>query len=207
MGDETKEARLRALIQAKVSLAPRALASSPPAVRNRFESDWAPVNALARRLSCFPAGLLRFLTECDTGHIVLAARDFHYVEGEQTIGGRSLLNVAYVCIGDLADDSRRPWHVVAHLLDHLMGCGGQPGGDWLSDGGGLLPRWREVGKRIHRLFPLGYSPDEVAADDARDYFAQSVAWYCHDRQRLNVADPPMEKLLKTTIMNDAFWRT
>ena len=207
MGDGAKDSWLKALVQAKVSLAPRALESSPPTVRRSFESDWAPVNALARRLRCFPVGLLRFLAEHDAGHIVLAARDFHYVEGEQTVRGRSLCNVAYVCVGDLTDESERPWHVVAHLLDHLMGCGGQPGGTWLSDGSGLTPRWREVGQRIHKLFPLGYGIDEAAQPNARDYFAQSVAWVCYDRQRPNVADPPMEKLLRTTSMNDAFWRT
>lgn len=206
MGDEAKEPCLKMLIQAKVSLIPGALAWLPPTVRDRFASDWAPVNALADRLRHFPTGLLHFLAGHDTGYVVLAPHDFHYVGGQQTIGRRSLLNVAYVCIGDLADDSRRPWHVVAHLLDHLMGCGGQPDGDWLSDGSGLTPRWQEVGQRVQKLFRLGYGLDEVARNNARDYFAQSVAWYCCDRQRLNVADPPMEKLLKTTIMDDAFWR-
>jgi hypothetical protein len=56
-----------------------------------------------------------------------------------------------------------------------------------------------------RLFPLGYGLDEVALSGPRNYFAQSLAFYCRDRQRLNVADPQIDKWLRSTLWQAGFW--
>ncbi len=58
---------------------------------------------------------------------------------------------------------------------------------------------------IATLFALGYGFDAEACRDVRSYFARSLALYLHDRHTLNVADPRMERLLRTTLFADAFW--
>jgi hypothetical protein len=52
---------------------------------------------------------------------------------------------------------------------------------------------------------LGYGVDEVAQSHPRDYFAQSLALYCRDRGRLNVADPQIYRWFRSTLWNKAFW--
>jgi hypothetical protein len=57
------------------------------------------------------------------------------------------------------------------------------------------------------LFPLGYGIDEVALANPRNYFAQSLAIYCRGRQRLNTADPQIEKWFRSTMWQAAFWKS
>jgi hypothetical protein len=114
--------------------------------------------------------------------------------------------VAFLSVEDLALDNERPIHVLGHLIDHYLGCDGDVQGLWLSDGGGISARWREAGRRLTDLFALGYAVDPVAQASVRDYFAQSLALYCRDRQHLNVADPQIYKWLRNTLWAEAFWR-
>ena len=109
-------------------------------------------------------------------------------------------------ICDLAADNEVPLHVIGHLIDHYLGCAGEPDSQWLTEGGGVLVHWREAGARLQRLFALGYGIDQVARSSIREYFAQSLALYCLDRQRLNVADPQICKWFRSTLWNEAFWR-
>jgi hypothetical protein len=113
--------------------------------------------------------------------------------------------VAYVSVEDLALGNERPAHVLGHLLDHHLGCGGDVNGLWLSDGGGISARWREAGQRLAALFALGYGVDAVAQSNVREYFAQSLALYGRERQRLNVADPQICKWLRSTLWDETFW--
>jgi len=57
------------------------------------------------------------------------------------------------------------------------------------------------------LFQLGNGFDEEARGHVRAYWARSLALYLHDRNALNVADPLMEKLLRTALFSTAFWRS
>jgi hypothetical protein len=109
-------------------------------------------------------------------------------------------------VEDLAADNEVPLHVIGHLIDHYLGCAGEPDSQWLTEGGGVLVHWREAGARLQHLFALGYGVDEVARSSVREYFAQSLALYCLDRQRLNVADPQICKWFRSTLWNEAFWR-
>ncbi|MEM4724162.1 MAG: hypothetical protein QXP01_04050, partial [Candidatus Hadarchaeum sp.] len=72
-------------------------------------------------------------------------------------------------------------------------------------GGGVNDALQKVGAGIAELFRLGYGFDAEACRDVRSYFARSLALYLHDRRALNVADPRMERLLRTTLFADAFW--
>jgi hypothetical protein len=117
-----------------------------------------------------------------------------------------LRNVAFVAVEDLAHDNERPIHVIGHLIDHALGCGGEDAGLWLSEGEGVNTLWREAGQRLSQLYALGYGVDEIAQSGVRDYFAQSLAFFCRDRERLNVADPRIVKWLRSTLWSASFWR-
>ena len=79
-------------------------------------------------------------------------------------------------------------------------------GGWLSTGGGMSKRWRQAGQRLPELFALGHAVDPVAQSSVENYFAQSLALFCRDRQHLNVADPLIYKWLRNTLWKRAFWR-
>jgi hypothetical protein len=129
-----------------------------------------------------------------------------YDVGERRLGSRTLVNAGYVSASDLKDDSPRVRMPFIRLLDHLLGCHGQAGSPWLSDGGGITPAWQEVGRRIQENFSLGYATDPDARVNPQEYFSHSVASYLQDRRGLLVADPPMGRLLRTTLLDDAFWK-
>ena len=207
--DRSSEGQLHAYawLRARARPAPNLLSQAPPWIRGVFDHSWAPVKALARQLDCLPRALWDYLLDCEGGYVWLYDGASTYTPGLATLRHQAVQNVAYISIEDLASENERPLHVVAHLADHYLGCGGSAEGAWLSDGGGVAPRWREAGIRLARLFQLGYGLDETAQANVRDYFAQSLALYCRDRQRLNVADPQIDKWFRSTLWDEAFWHT
>jgi len=191
----------------RMHVAPRALDLSPAEVQRRFAHVWAPVEDLSSRLHGLPTGLVRFWLQQPTGHVVITHLASRYEPGEHRLKHQVLHNVAYVGISDLARGSLEALVPVGHLLDHLLGNAGAEAGSWLSERGGASPALQEVGTRVAELFPLGHGFDAQAGTDARTYFARSLALYWHDRGALNVADPLLERLLRTTLCADAFWRS
>jgi len=181
----------RALLVAKISVAPGVLRRVPAAIARRYAHDWAPAEALAAHLDRWPAGLLRFLATQPRGRVVI---------DEQTVyvpnAGEPYYNVVHVALADL-DTPVECLSVVASWLDHLSGCAGAPAGLWLSDGGGTTAELANLGRRICRLYDLGYAVDEESRRNRHAYFARSLAWYGVDRRRLNVADPQMERIIKS----------
>lgn len=196
----------QAWLQARARLMPNLLPQSPPWVRGVFAHAWAPMRALAEALRPLPAGLWPFLLGCEGGMVAICPGESKYTPGPGQIGRLEVHNVALISVQDLAQDNEQPLHILGHLIDHYLGCGGEPDGVWLSGGGGLFPLWQEAGQRLPRLFALGYGIDPVAESNVRDYFAQSLAWYCRDRKQLNVADPQIDKWFRSTLWNKAFWR-
>ncbi|HSJ53658.1 MAG TPA: hypothetical protein VLC52_07890 [Anaerolineae bacterium] len=195
-----------AWLRARARMLPGSLAQSPPWVRDVFDHAWAPMTSLARQLAPLPAGLWPHLLGCEGGYLAVCNGPSRYEPGPARLRGRQVTNVAYVSIQDLAQENEQPLHVAGHLVDHHLGNGGAAEGAWLSEGGGLCPRWREAGERLARVFALGYGIDAVARSSLRDYFAQSLALYCRERQRLNVADPQVHKWLRTTLWDESFWQ-
>jgi len=204
-GDDRQSAALRALARAKLHLVPGALARVPTGIGERFASPWAPVGVLQMQLRPFPNGLLEFWAAQEQGHVLMDSVDRGYVPGVQPWGRRVLDGVAHMALPDLVTGSRRPLVLVGYLLDHLLGCREVAGGAWLSDGGGMTPRWREVGGRLQELVSLGYGLGESEDHDTHSYFAEGLAAYCHDRRQLNVIDPLLERLLRRTVMSESFW--
>ncbi len=201
-----RSAQPRRWILERARLQPGVLVRSAPWVRRVFDHAWAPMQALQDQVFQLPSELLDALLVHAGGYVVIGKRDSRYVPGPATFRGMEVENVAHVSVEDLAKDTERPLHVIGHLIDHHLGCGGAALGAWLSQGGGMTRVWKEAGGRIPHLFALGYGADEVALTGARDYFAQSLALYCRDRQRLNVADPQITKWFRSTLWNQAFWR-
>jgi len=191
----------------RIHVAPRALELSSPVAQQRFPHIWAPLDDLIGKLRALPTGLVRFWLQQPAGHVVITHLSSRYAPGEQRLKRQGLHNVAYIRVSDLAQDSLEALVPVGHLLDHLLGSSGTEEGLWLSDGGGVNPSLREVGARVVKLFPLGYGFDEAACQDVHAYFARSLALYLQDRRALNVADPLIEKLLRTTLLSESFWRS
>ncbi len=185
---------------------PGLLMRSPSWVRDLFDHAWAPMQALARQVKRLPAALADFLLSYSGGFVAISTGESRYVPGPVQLRYREVQNVAFISVADLARDNELPLHVIGHLIDHYLGCGGELQGRWLSEGGGVTAAWQEAGERLPRLFALGYGVDEIARSGVRDYFAQSLAIYCRDRQRLNVADPQIEKWLRSTLWNKTFWQ-
>lgn len=138
--------------------------------------------------------------------MVITPDESQYVPGPANLRRRSVWNVAWISVQDLAHGNERPLHTVGHLIDHYLGSAGEGEGPWFSEGGGVVPAWREEGARLRGLFALGYGVDEIARSSLRDYFAQSLAYYCRDRKHLNMVDPPMEKWFRHTLWNQSFWQ-
>jgi hypothetical protein len=164
------------------------------------------MRALGKQVSCLPAALCEYLLGFDTGYIAIHSAASRYTPGPAVVRQRRVQNVAFVSVEDLAMDNERPMHVIGHLIDHHLGCGGELETAWLTGGGGQSPQLKAAGARLPGLFALGYAVDSVAAYDARDYFAQSLAFYCRDRQRLNVSDPQIHKWFRSTLWDDRFWQ-
>ena len=200
------ESPARTWLHARARLMPNLLSQSPPWVRSVFGHSWAPMRTLMERLDCLPSHVWRQLLEWDTGYVAICNAETHYCPGPASIRQLHVANVAFVSIEDLALANEQPLHVLGHLIDHHLGCAGRENGPWLSEGGGISPSWQQAGRRLPDLFALGYAVDPVAQSGVRDYFAQSLALFCLDRQRLNVADPQIEKWLRTTIWNEAVWK-
>ncbi len=193
-------------LRARARLMPGALDAITGPARGEYAHEWAPVQVLGRLVACLPSGLWDALLRWESGYAVMIAGDSRYEPGQFDFRGRSLRGVALVSLVDLAGEAPgRALHVMAHLVDHHLGCGGEAEGAWLSEGGGMVPAWREAGQRLAPLFALGYGLDETARSGIRDYFAQSLAAYCRERRALSVADPQIAKWFRTTLWSPRFW--
>jgi hypothetical protein len=193
-------------LRARARLMPDLLPRSPAWVRSTYDHTWAPMTALAQQVNELPCALWDYLLECAGGFVYITVGESEYVPGPMTIRRQEALNVALVSVEDLARDNERPLRVIGHLIDHYLGCRGDPAGTWLSEGGGVRPAWQQASSRLPGLFELGYGVDEVAQSGVREYFGQSLAIFCRDRQRLNVADPQITKWFRSTLWNESFWR-
>ncbi|MGC8838187.1 MAG: hypothetical protein ACP5UM_07205 [Anaerolineae bacterium] len=201
-----KDEPIKRLLVAKVHLGPGAWNEMASGDRARFDNPWAVATFLGRHLTRLPAPCLEFLAGHPRGHLVISPESSRYAEGVHPVGRRTLCDVAFIGVRELAEARHGLWRPVGQLLDHLLGCHGEPGGPWLTDGGGISPLWEDVGRRLQALFPLGYGVDELARSHPHFYLAQSLGWYLLDRQRLEVADPLLTRLLRTTLLDPAFWK-
>ena len=224
----------QALLTQKVHVQPGALARSGGNVAERLPSAWHAATAMVRGLRGIPDEALHWWAAQPAGHIVLTARENRYETGSFCVGDRTLGAVSFISLNTLiaagaadaadrdaperemlpapeqrersAADLHPGWARALLPLDHLLGCGGDAGGAWLSDGGGVTPRWQRVGRQVAALFPLGHGLSQVGRTDPHLYLAQGLFTLLRNRRRLNWADPKLERLLKASLLHRGFWR-
>lgn len=195
---------LRKLLRDKVHVQRGTVARLSSVQAERLRSPLDLARLLLYPLSAAPAALLGFWADHPRGHAVVNPQREGYEPGRQPVGRYEMDGVAWVAARRVLQEPQLALPV-AHLLDHLLGSEGETGGPWLSDGPGRSPAWADVAMRLQREFKLGYAPGE-AATDPHLYFAWGLRTYLADRTSLNVADPGLERLLRTTVFDPAFWR-
>lgn len=194
----------RALLQHKIHIDDRAWAHSSAALQRRLPSVWNAALRLAGQLRGMPDTALNWWAAQPHGHILLTAHEDGYAP-TRTVGDRTLTATALVALPTILDQPAQARVLALHPLDHLLGSGGVPGDPWLSDGSGCTPRWQRIGAQIASLFELGYGSSTTAQRDPHWYLAEAITLAIDDRQRLNVADPKMERLLTHSVLATGFW--
>lgn len=207
MSPKASDPRLAAaqrLLPQHIHLVPDLWRTSPDHPTAAFSDPFAPARLVAARCACLPAALLDWWVSLPTGHVLITAHTSGYTIGLLPDEPRPLRHVAQISRHDIVSPVLFVW--LATLLDHHLGTGGAAARPWLSDGGGINARWREVGQRIRQLAGLGYGGSVESPTDPNVYFAQGVATYLENRHSLNVQDPKLERLLHTTLMDEDFCR-
>lgn len=196
---------LRLFLQQKIHVAADAYATSGRAVQARFPSGWSAAIEMARLLDGLPEEAIGWWAEQPQGHLILTAAEDSYA-ATLLVDDEELQGIAQLPMAWLLEKPARGLAAALRPLDHLLGCGGQADGCWLSDGGGISPRWQRVGKEIAALFSLGNGVTEASRQDSHTYLAEGLALALTDRRWLNTQDPKLERLLGTTLLADGFWR-
>lgn len=194
----------RALLRDKIHVRPETLARLPTADTARLRSPLDLARKLLSPLQRVPLAMLDWWRLHPRGHVVIGPTEAGYLPGSQAVGRQTLDCVAWVPAKDVLarDDLAEP---LASLFDHLLGSDDEPGGLWLSDGGGRNATWLAIGERVQRQFALGYAPQAVAGDP-HSYLAWGMRTFLARRRDLSVADPGLERLLATTMFDPAFWQ-
>lgn len=205
MPPKEKRSVLRSIWRDKMHVEPRALQLAPARIARSYEHIWQPAELLMVELKALPLGLLRLWQQSTRGHLIFTHRPSVYQPGPRSWHETTFEGVCDLSLTDLREDKRRALLAVFNLLDHLLGSDASQGGPWLSDGGGVTPALREVGARFTQIYALGYGREELGAETAHDYLAQTLWLYLHDARRLNVLDPLVYKLYHNTLMNERFW--
>lgn len=195
----------RMLLQRKIHVAPDAYAASPGPVQMHFASGWSGAIEAARLLAGLPEDGLIWWAEQPNGHLLLTGEEWGYADSA-VVEGETVEGVALLPLEWLTGDVRVALAGLVRPLDHLLGCGGMADGVWLSQGGGISPRWQRIGQQIARLFPLGYGGTAASRQDSRAYLAEGLALALTDRHRLNREDPKLERLLVGSLLSPGFWR-
>ena len=195
---------LRALLRDKIHIRPGTLARLPSAQAETLSSPLALARRLLQPLSACPSTMLRCWAGHPRGHAVIGWQAHIYRPGRQAVGRRELDGVAWISARRLLAEAGLAGPI-ANIFDHLLGSDGQADGPWLSDGTARNAVWQEVADRLQRQFRLGYGPEEAMADP-HAYFAWGLCSYLEDRRKLNATDPGLERLLRSTLFDPAFWR-
>ncbi len=195
----------QAMLEHKIHVQPDAYARSDGSVQEQLDTGWQGALLLANLLAKLPEPALRWWARQPAGHILFTANDTKYVAGRLDATGRDLAGVSVLPLALVVRQPRAALVRALLPLDHLLGCQGAENGPWLSDGGGVSPRWLSIGVQIARLFPLGYGLSPAAQKDPHLYLAEGLAAALTDRRRLNTADPKLERILKTSILSANFW--
>jgi len=195
------------LLHRKIHVAERAYAQSGEGAQAHFSSGWGAAIESARLLGRLPETALGWWAEQPNGHLLLTADDDSYHNSYQNrLGSDEWVGVASLPMEWLVGDEAKALAAALRPLDHLLGCGCDPAGPWLSDGGGISPRWQRVGAQIIELFSLGYGASPASREDPHRYLAEGLAQALLDRRGLNANDPKLERLIFSSLLSEGFWR-
>lgn len=192
------------LLHSKIHVAEGAYAASGRAVQGRFASGWSAALQLARLLGGLPDAALVWWAAQPGGHLLLTSGDDGY-RPSLAVDGEMRQGVACLPLGWVIESNREGMAAALRPLDHLLGCAGAEG-RWLSEGGGITPRWARIGGQIAGLFRLGYGESPASRQNPHAYLAEGLALALINRRRLNVNDPKLERLLFTSLLSDGFWQ-
>ena len=182
---------------ARVHLAPEALARSPGHVQERFPTGVHAMQATLDYLRPLPEALVQGWLASPRGHIVLDAARHGFEPGGGTFRGRPLADIAWVRLALLVDDPVAFLTPVGALIAQLIGWGETSGWD--------TQPWRDFVRGVRSGFESGYGRSEAARGNVDAYLAEGIAWYLADRRGLNVENPRLEKLLRATVFNNAWY--
>lgn len=194
----------RRLLHSHVHTLPGAAKHLPPSAP--FTTLWGGGIYLVSLLGGLPGPLLTWWAAQPAGHILLTDGEAGYALGELAVGDLALRDVSRIPLDRLIQDPLAGLALAVQPLDHLLGCGGDEAGRWLSDGGGITPAWQEIGRQIHSLFGLGYGLTEAAQKSPQAYLAQGLVLALHQPRRLNTQDPKLDRLLRGSLLNEGFCR-
>jgi hypothetical protein len=195
----------RALLRYKIHVRTDALARSRGDVQERLSSSWQAAIEIAHQLRGLPEDAFFWWAEQPAGHILLTADERGYSRDPLEHAGDTLRGVAFVPLRQILYERTQAMISAILPLDHLLGCGGEADGRWLSEGGGIHPRWAKIGEQITQLFDLGYGLSEAGCRDPHHYLAEGLWTAIHDRRRLNLADPKLDRLLRSSLLSSPFW--
>lgn len=204
MNTPQNQPALRALLREKVHVQPGTLARLPSSQAARLRSPLELGRLALTPLGRAPLELLEFWRAHSRGHLVINPLRHEYLAGVQPVGRSACDAVAWIAAHRLLAEPGLA-EPLASLLDHLLGSDGQPDGLRLSDGGGRTPAWADVGQRLRRQFSLGYAPPE-AAESPVAYFTWGLRGYLAAAPDLTIADPGLERLLRSSLFDSQFWR-
>lgn len=97
------------------------------------------------------------------------------------------------------------WQTVGAWLDHLGGSLGLGAGR-LSGSAGATPSLQAAATRLAEILALGYATAHLGTDEAASLLARAVAAQRLRPQPLSAADPLLARWLRTTLLDEGFWR-
>jgi len=200
------DSALHNILMERIHIQRESFRLSPPIVHRTFDNAWGAAVRVSRLLHPCPKGLLEWWRAQPSGHIILTHLTTQYCEGPQEVRGQTVHGAARLKMLDLVSDATTTLKAIAALLDHLCGSAGAVGSGRLSDGLGATPKLQEVGERIQKYWSLRYLEDLMEQQNSRDYFATALSLYLLRRQELEVADPAIYRLLRTSLMAELFWK-
>ena len=182
----------------RVHITPDALARSPRPVQARFATVADALRATLTLLQPLPEAVIQRWLSSPGGHVIITARQHGFRSGENIFRGRALYDVAWVRLTLFVDDPVAYLTPTGWLLAHIIGWD-QP--DVRTD-----QRWRDFVRGVQSGFAAGYGRTEAARSDVNAYLAEGIAWHLVDARGLNAANPRLDKLLRATVFNEAFYR-
>ncbi len=201
----SKRRIIDALWREKMHIEPDALDRSPLSVQKAYRSIWEPGERARNELAAFPTGLLSLWQTSARGELIMTHRESEYLPGAQDWGGQTFEGICYLSIAQLMLDRRRALVAFIDMIDHLLGSDAAAGSPWFADGAGVTEKIREAAQRFVVIHALGYGHSELGVSTARDYMAHTWALYLTEPRELNVLDPLVHKLYRTTLMDEGFW--